>query len=214
MTTDHLAPLSRATLRQYGYALSSLPLAIAGFVWTVTLLSFGAGTVVTVLGLPVLALLLVGARGFGAVERGRVRRLLGDDLPGPDPVVQRQPGVWGAVTARLADPAGWKAALYLVVMFPWSILSFVLTVVFGLVGWVCALYPCYAWVFPRYVGWRGYRLFEYTGADGVHHVYELSSLWQIAATSLIGIALVFLTPLLVRGLTGVSRGAARGLLGR
>lgn len=209
-----LSPFARANLLQYAYAVSSLPLAVVGFAWTVTLLSAGLGTVVTVLGLPVLALLLAGARGFGAVERGRVSRLLGEDVPGPAPIVQRRPGFWGTVSAQLTDPAGWKAAAYLVLMFPWQLLTFVVTVVFGALGVSMALYPCYAWVFPRYVGWSGYRVADWTGGDGVHHAYYLSSPWQIAEASLVGIALILLTPLLVRALTALSRAAARGLLSR
>ncbi|WP_035798902.1 sensor domain-containing protein [Kitasatospora mediocidica] len=206
-------PFSPRTFRLYGYALGGLPVALVGFVWTVTLFALGVGTMVTALGLPVLALLLAGARGFGAVERGRARRLLGDDIAGPGPVVQRRPGRWGAVTARLADPAGWKAAAYLVLMFPWQLLTFVLTVTLTVTGWVLALYPCYAWVFPRYVGWSGARLFDTVGRNGVHHVYELGSPWQIGAAALVGIGLLLLTPHLVRALTAVPRAATRTLLG-
>ncbi|MDH6136308.1 hypothetical protein P3T37_005728 [Kitasatospora sp. MAA4] len=208
-----LTPFSPATYRLYGYALGGFPVAVAGFVWSVTLFSFGVGTVFTALGVPVLALLLTGARGFGAVERGRARRMLGDEVAGPGPVVPRRPGWWGAVTARLADPAGWKAVAYLMLMFPWQLLTFVVLVVCLATGWAMALYPCYAWVYPRYLGWRGMRLFEYSGGNGVHHVYELASPWQIGAASLVGIGLLLLTPHLIRALTAVPRAATRSLLG-
>lgn len=206
------APFASSTYREIGFTLSSLPIAIAGFTFAVTLFSLGLGLVVTALGLPVLALLLAGARGFGALERGRARTLLAAEIAAPAPVRPGRPGFWGGVSARLADAAGWKAVLYQVLMFPWTLLSFVLSVVFLVTGWVLALYPVYHWVFARYTPWPGYRLYDYT-SNGVRHEYFVTSPLQIAGVSAIGLVLVFLTPLLVRGLTNVHRLAIRGLLG-
>ncbi|MFF8770205.1 sensor domain-containing protein [Kitasatospora sp. NPDC015120] len=208
------APFTSYFYREVGFTLTGLPLAVAGFVVAVALFSLGLGTVVTVLGLPVLAALTSAARGFGALERARVRGLLALDVPAPAPVRAVRPGVWGAITARIADAAGWKAVLYQVVMFPWAILSMVMSLVFLCVGWVLALYPVYHWVFPRYVDWPGYRFFDFTDSDGVRHVYYVESPLQIAGVCLLGMLFVFLTPQLVRGLTNVNRLAARGLLGR
>ncbi|MBD0675884.1 sensor domain-containing protein [Streptomyces sp. CBMA156] len=208
------APFSAYYYREVGYALSGLPVAIAGFAVSITMFCFGLGTFVTVLGLPVLAGLTIVARGFGRLERARVRGMLALDVPGPEPVRQVRPGNWGAITARLADGAGWKAVLYQVVMFPWAIFSFVVTLVFLLLGWVLALYPAYHWVYRAYTPWNGFRLFDYRDSDGVQHVYEIQALWQIVGLSVLGVLLVFLTTQLVRGLTNVNRAAVRGLLGR
>jgi hypothetical protein len=208
------APFSASYYREIGYALTGLPVAIAGFTVAITMFCFGAGTFVTVLGLPVLASLTTVARGFGRLERARVRGMLGLDVPGPAPVRQVRPGSWGAITTRLADVAGWKAVLYQVVMFPWAVFSFSMTLVFLLLGWMMALYPAYHWVFPTYTDWHGYRLFDFTGSDHVRHVYYIEGTWQIVAFSLAGVLLVFLTARLVRGLTNVNRAAALGLLGR
>ncbi|WP_441250878.1 sensor domain-containing protein [Kitasatospora sp. McL0602] len=206
------APFAAATYREIGFTVTGLPIAVFGFVLTVTLFSVGVGLVVTALGLPLLALLLSWARGLGALERQRARTLLDSETVAPAPVRPSRPGFWGGVTARLADVAGWRAVLYQVVMFPWAILSFVVAVVFLVTGWVVALYPLYQWVFARYTPWPGYQLYDFT-VDGVRHQYFLSSPLQIAATSAVGLVLVFLTPLLVRGLTNVNRLAVRGLLG-
>ncbi|MER5349482.1 sensor domain-containing protein [Kitasatospora sp. NPDC002551] len=208
------APFTGYFYREVGYALTGLPVAVAGFTVAVALFCLGLGTFVTVLGLPVLAALTSAARGFGGLERARVRGMLALDVPAPAPVRAVRPGAWGAITARLADAAGWKAVLYQVVMFPWAILSTVLSLVFLCVGWTLALYPVYHWVFPRYVDWPGYRIFDFTGSDGVRHVYYVESPLQIAGVCLVGLLFVFLTPQLVRGLTNVNRLAARGLLGR
>ncbi|MER8183533.1 sensor domain-containing protein [Kitasatospora sp. NPDC094015] len=207
------APFSATTYREVGFVLTGLPIALVGFVLVVTLFSVGLALAVTAVGLPVLALLLVGARGLGALDRERTRTLLATEVTAPAPVRPTRQGFWGAVTARLADPAGWRAALYQVLMFPWAVASFVITVVFLVVGWVVALYPLYHWVFKRYLDWPGYRLFEYTGSKGDYHTYYITSPLQIAGVSLIGIVLVLLTPKIVHGLAAVHRLAVRGLLG-
>ncbi|MFJ9844649.1 sensor domain-containing protein [Kitasatospora sp. NPDC101155] len=208
------APFSAHYYREIGYVLTGLPVAIAGFTVAITLFCFGLSTVVTVLGLPVLAGLTNIARGLGRAERARVRGMLGLDVPGPAPVRPVRPGNWGGITARLADAAGWKAVLYQVVMFPWAVFSFAVTLTFLLLGWVMALYPLYQWVFPTYTPWRGYQLFDFTDSHHVRHVHYVEGPWQIAAFSMVGVLLVFLTARLVRGLTNVNRVAALGLLGR
>ncbi|MFD9124637.1 sensor domain-containing protein [Kitasatospora sp. NPDC059571] len=207
------APFSAATYREIGYVLTGLPLGIAGFCLAVTGVVLGAGLVVTAVGLPVLALLLTAARGFGALERHRARTLLGAEVAAPAPVRPARRGVWGAVTARLADGAGWRAVLYQVLMFPWAVLGFAVTLTFLITGWVLALYPLYHWVFARYTDWPGYRVYDFTTDAGRHYAYYITSPAQIAGVSAVGLLLVLVTPWLVRGLTGVSRVAVRGLLG-
>ncbi|MBV2152606.1 sensor domain-containing protein [Kitasatospora sp. SUK 42] len=208
------APFSAHYYREVGYVLTGLPVAIVGFAVSIIMFCFGFGTFVTVLGLPVLAGLTSFARGLGRAERARVRGLLALDVPGPAPVRQVRQGGWGAVTARLADAAGWKAVLYQVVMFPWAVFSFSVTLVFLLLGWLMALYPVYHWVFATYTPWRGAQLYDFTDSDHVRHVYYVEGAWQIAVFSLVGLLLVGLTAQLVRGLTNVNRAAAKGLLGR
>ncbi|MFI6683149.1 sensor domain-containing protein [Streptomyces sp. NPDC050485] len=208
------APFAAATYREVAYTLTSLPLAVAGFGFAVSTFALGASLAVTVLGLPVLAAMLAGARGLGAVERGRALSRLGLDTPAPQGVpAPRREGRWAAMEARLKDRAGWQALLFQVVMFPWRVTSFVLTLTFLVTGWVIALLPAYSWVFPHYVGWPGYRIVDFT-SGGVRHAYYIESPLQIAAVSLIGFTIVFLTPKLVRALTNVDRAAVRGMLSR
>ncbi|MFI7388322.1 sensor domain-containing protein [Streptomyces sp. NPDC049813] len=201
------APFAAATYREVGYVLTSLPAAIAGFVLAVTMFALGVGTLVIWVGLPVLVAALAGARGLGAAERGRARSLLGLDVAAPRVRA-------GGLRGRLADAAGWKALLFQTVMFPWRVLSFVLSVTFLVTGWVVALFPAYSWVFHRYLDWPGYRLYDFTTDAGVHHAFYIESPAQIAAVSAVGLLFVLLTPQLVRGLTNVDRLAVRSLLSK
>jgi hypothetical protein len=92
-------------------------------------------------------------------------------------------------------------------MLPMGILGFVLSVVLWSVGIAAALYPTYHWVFPRYGGRPGYKLW-----DDDNHSHYIHTVPEIAATCTVGIVLVPLTPQVVRALAAVRRAMARRLL--
>ncbi|MFD0570825.1 sensor domain-containing protein [Kitasatospora gansuensis] len=96
------APFAAATYREVGFVLGSLPIAILGFTFVVAFFSLGLGLVLTALGLPVLALLTSGSRGFAALERYRAGTLLATEVAAPAPVTQSRPGFWGP------SPPGWR----------------------------------------------------------------------------------------------------------
>ncbi|MDH6578352.1 sensor histidine kinase [Kitasatospora sp. MAP5-34] len=126
---------------QVQHLLLNLPLGIAGFVFTAVLLSTGLGLAVTVLGLPLLALGLVGCRSLGGLARRRARAAVDSELPEPTPVAPARPGLAGWVIAALTDGLSWRSALYCIVLLPWGILSFTITLVMLIVGW-----PVLPWV--------------------------------------------------------------------
>ncbi|MGF1432304.1 sensor histidine kinase [Kitasatospora sp. LaBMicrA B282] len=127
--------------RQAGHHLVGLLFGIAAFVVTVVTLTTGTGLAITVIGLPVLTLGLRAARGFGALARRRARASLGARVAEPEPLTPVRPGLAGRVLATLTDGLSWRSALYCVLMLPWGILSFTLTLVFLVVGW-----PLLPWV--------------------------------------------------------------------
>jgi hypothetical protein len=86
------APVEGRTWRELGHVLLSLPISILLFTYAVTMVSLGAGLLVTFLGVPVLAAALAGCRGFGALERMRARALLDLDVAEPEPLRMKKPG--------------------------------------------------------------------------------------------------------------------------
>ncbi|MDG4865790.1 sensor domain-containing protein, partial [Streptomyces sp. T-3] len=60
------APFAGSTFRELGYVVGSLPIAIVGFTFAVTMFSLGVGLLAVWAGLPVLVAALSGARGLGA----------------------------------------------------------------------------------------------------------------------------------------------------
>ncbi|MFF1836770.1 sensor histidine kinase [Streptomyces sp. NPDC058231] len=138
---DRLLPTRFAldpwTWKEISYLLTNLPMAIAGFVYTVVMVSIGVGLAVTVIGLPLLAGGLQGARLLGRAERGRARALLGlrVDEPSAMALVHRDRGFFPWLWSSLKDPVGWRAALYSFIRLPWGVLTFTVTLVSLFVLW-------------------------------------------------------------------------------
>ncbi|SFY53306.1 sensor histidine kinase [Streptomyces sp. F-1] len=202
------APVEARTWRELGYVLLSLPVSVVLFTWTVTMVSLGAGLLVTFLGVPVLAAALAGCRGFGALERARARALLGVDVRGPEPLQVRKPGALAWMGAVLKSGASWRNLLYTLVQFPWALFSFVVAATLYPLGWSLLTYPLWFWVFPMYAGQAGLQLY----GDEHHQIY-LDNPFEITVTTLVGLGFTLATPWLVRALTTVDGLLVRGLLG-
>ncbi|MGW0361947.1 sensor histidine kinase [Streptomyces sp. NPDC002990] len=202
------APVEGRTWREFGHLLLGLPLSALYFSLAIAGLSLGAGLLVTFLGIPVLAGVLAMCRGFGRLERARVRALLRTGIPAPSPVRARKPGALAAMGALLTSGSAWRHALYCVVHFPWAVFSFTVAVVFWAYGWGFLLYPVWFWVFPAYTDQPGLQLFQ--NGD---YSFHLDSPAEIALASLVGLAFTLATPWVIRALTTVDRVLIGGLLG-
>ncbi|EDY54989.1 MULTISPECIES: sensor histidine kinase [Streptomyces] len=202
------APFEGRTWREFGYVLLSLPISIVMFTYAVTMISLGAGLLVTFLGIPVFAAGLAGCRGLGALERARARGLLGLEVGDPEPLGMRKPGFMAWIGAVLKSGTSWRTLLYSVVHLPWAIFSFAVAVNFWVYGWALLTYPLWFWVFPAYVGQDGLQLY----GDETHHIY-LNNPFEIGVTALVGLLFTLATPWIVRALTTVDRVMVHGLLG-
>ncbi len=142
---DRLPPVRFAlephTWKEIAHLLANLPMALFGFVYVVTVVSTGAFLTLTVVGLPMLAAGLMGARLLGRFERARARTLLGVRVDEPSPLPLgggrggRELGFFGQMMLALKDPVGWRTILYDFIRLPWGILTFTLTLVSLFVLW-------------------------------------------------------------------------------
>jgi signal transduction histidine kinase len=144
---DRLPPVRFAlephTWKEIAHLLANLPMALFGFVYVVTVVSTGAFLTLTVVGLPMLAAGLMGARLLGKFERARARALLGVRVDEPSPLPLgggrggrgRELGFFGQMMLALKDPVGWRTILYDFIRLPWGILTFTLTLVSLFVLW-------------------------------------------------------------------------------
>jgi signal transduction histidine kinase len=205
------APFSRRAWEEFRYAAISLPLAIAGFAFTVATLGFGVGYSWAFVGLPLLAAGSAGARWFGSVRRRLARWMLGVTIPAPAPRRHR-PGVIGWLRSELTDAAAWRARAYLVLGFPVAVASFFAAV--GLwAGGVEYLVDAVVWMLKL-------RTASVAGDNGMVRVFVQHyggfyfNTWPRAlllATE--GVALVLLSPWAVRGVLALDRRLMLGLLG-
>ncbi|MFJ3900387.1 sensor histidine kinase [Streptomyces sp. NPDC090025] len=124
----------RHTWKEIGHLLANLPCAVLGFGYAVVTVCVGVGLAVTVIGLPLLALGLAGARGIAGTERARARALLGLHVDRPSPLPKAD-GFFPWLWAQLKDPVAWRSQLYGFIRLPWGVLTFALTLISLVVLW-------------------------------------------------------------------------------
>ncbi|MFE0201880.1 sensor histidine kinase [Streptomyces sp. NPDC058985] len=137
---DRLPPARLAfdwhTWKEIAHLLANFPASLIGFVYVSTVLSVGVGLTVTVIGLPLLAAGLLGARQLGKLERARARALLGVRVEEPSPLpLHGGGGFFPRLWMALKDPVGWRAVLYDFMRLPWGVVTFVITLTSLFVLW-------------------------------------------------------------------------------
>lgn len=207
--------MSRLLRRAYGayaqprmwaesaHLLADLAVGIALFTAAVTMLSVSAGLLVTLLGIPLLVLTVVAGRTIGVMERARAKALLGVDLPGFAPF-EWSGGLWQRAKSALTDQPGWKGLAYGVLMLPWGIFTFTVTVVVWSVAWGMVTLPLYGWAL------EGPPPFT---VDGVRYELRGGSLiaWSVVV-GLVGLVLVAVVPRVVHVLAFADKGLIQALL--
>jgi signal transduction histidine kinase len=155
-------PFTRRAWAEFGYTIACVPLAVAGFVFTVGTLLIGAGLTLTIVGVVIGPLLIAastpGVLGLGGATRWLARRLLGTKVTGPPPP-RRNPGVTGWFWSALNDATAWRTRGYLALKLPVSLVAAYVAGWFWLGGLAYLTYPLW-WEIFHNVSYR---------ADGVTH---------------------------------------------
>jgi signal transduction histidine kinase len=182
-----IRPLFEA--RTYGriaYMLLALPLGVAEFSFLVTAISFGIGTAITLIGIPVLIGTVWAWRWIAEFERGLVGRLVGVEIPSPyrpDPAPEHW---WSRIAARLADPATWKDLAFLLLQLPLGILAFTVAVSVLGIGLGGLFAPAYYWALPDGTWWTAIHVDTLGEAIAVVPLGALVLLVGIPGLSLLG----------------------------
>ena len=100
---------------------------------------------VTLIGIPLLLLLLLFSRVISGVERGRARPAPGHRRPLAVPAAPRTGTCWASIKALVTDPAAWKAGLRAARCYPSGIVSFSLPWCCGRSAWPGVTFPLYGW---------------------------------------------------------------------
>lgn len=138
------APADGATWRGLAQlALGWVWLLTAGLaVWVCVAVSLSLVPVLGV-GLPLLALSLLLARGFAAAERARLAATTGVVVPAPPRPAADRPGWWPAMWALLRDTRTWAAVAYDVLALLLVTVAGWLTVALGAAALAAAAFPLY-----------------------------------------------------------------------
>ncbi len=125
------APLRKEPWLAAVYLLIQFPIGIAAFVYAVTLVSVGAGTIVLALvGLVLLVAFMYSLQPYGEMQRQLSNHLLGTGIP-PLPFRGERGALWswGRLKARITNPMTWRLLVYIFVSFPVAIAGFVVVTV-------------------------------------------------------------------------------------
>ena len=144
--------VSRRSLHQLGvdtgYTLVGFPLAVVGFSLLVTGLAAGLGTVVVVIGIPVLAGTALLARFFADIERLRIPAVLGRPALRPS-YRTGSGGGWRRMLAPLTDGQSWLDLAHGILYFPIATAAFSIVVSWWASAIAGTLYVAWDWALPR-----------------------------------------------------------------
>ncbi|XVQ85653.1 sensor histidine kinase [Microbispora siamensis] len=144
MNLARWAPLNRRARVEIRYVLAALPLSVLGFLYAAVATAGGSYLAITLLGLPLLALVVTGARGLGRAHRWLAVRLLGVAVP-PAERLRRDPGFFGWIRSGLGDVVGWRSMAYLLLKGPLGLLAALTALGTWAWGLVLGTYPFWWW---------------------------------------------------------------------
>ncbi|MFB9369228.1 sensor histidine kinase [Kitasatospora sp. NPDC001664] len=173
------------------FAVLGLPVAVLGGVYALAVLYAGTLLSLTLLGLPLVAAGLYGARGIAGLQRRLVGTLLGEVVEPPAPL-PRGGGVLARIRAGLTDPVGWRSLLYLGLRLPVGVLTFAVAVPLPLGGAWLVAFPLVALAMPE---------------------AERPQWWFTAAGVVLGVGVLVAVPAALRAMDRLNRYLARQLLG-
>lgn len=161
------------------YLLLAFPLGLGYFLFLVIGLSLGIGLVVTIVGVPLLVLMMEAWRGLGFWEARLTSALLGARLPRGGPPVRRGSGwFWRRLLSQLQDPRTWTSLLYLFLMLPMGTIEFTATL---------ALLSSSLWAIAAPLVWPGTHTLFLVGPGDWHVDFPFWSTFPLAAGGVVSL---------------------------
>ncbi|RRD49841.1 sensor domain-containing protein [Arachnia propionica] len=195
------------TWRRLGYLLLGLPLHLAAFTVTVTLVTLGLGVSILVFGAFILAAGLLFARACATAERQVMHTLLGG-APAPQLVYRPAHGSrLQRLRILLTDPQSWLDVAWVALAFITSVLTWSLTIILLTLAVGSVLGPIMVLLFNGPLG-------HLDGSMGIGELLGLPMAWlvDIGLYLLLGFAAVRLGPAAIAGLTSLQSGVGEFLL--
>ena len=218
-TTTLTAPqrylaLWRALPRELGFHALTLPIATTGFVVTITLVSTGAGTIVTFfIGLFVFIGALYAARGFGAVELVRLEWAGRPAIERPA-WTQASGGFWGWLRSLFGNGHYWLYLLhtmvinFIVSVITWTLMvTWVATAISGTFFWAIAFFLPNSYGGDRHLGTVILEAFGLPRSTVGYPIFDA------VLYTVIGLVFLFTLPFVSRGFVLLHDAIARVTLG-
>lgn len=147
-TTFSIGSILTRLGRESVYLLISFPIWLAAFIAVVVGVATGGSLLIVVVGLPILVLTLLLARGFAEFERLSMRRLLHQEVPPGHyrPLPDDHPAAirWISI---LRDPQYWLDLIAAGVMFVVSLATWTVAIIWWSVAVGGLSYPLWGWIF-------------------------------------------------------------------
>ena len=196
--------------RDAAFLFLSWPLSLLAFCLVLPLTAAGAGTVIVGIGFLLLTLALSISGGFANLARLRVARLDGRE-PRPGAYLSPVPGASARrrLFRRLRDPQRWMDLLWVIVYFPVSLVTWIISV-----GWLAlavgglfspVIDVILELILNATVGDQSQSLAEFLG------LYP-PLLWEIGIHLSAGVVFSLTAPFVLRGLTAMQSGLIHGML--
>jgi len=197
----------RSVPRELGFLALTLPIALAGFVTTLTLFTTGAGTIITfVIGILLLLAALFVGRGFGQLELTRLEWAGRPPVPRPD-WADAPRGFWRRFTFVIGSGHYWLYLLHtMVINLVVSLVTWTLTVVWLSFAFSGLTY----WFWEISLPDRGGEWYFVTRLVGDSPAREGL---EIVVVTLLGMVFAATLPLATRGLVMLHDVIARATLG-
>ena len=209
----------RAVPKQLAYNLAIHPVALVGFVATVTLFTSGVGLLVIVVGVVAIVAALYVGRAFGTVELAMLEWSGMPRIERPEWQDGRaRQGFWGWIRALFANGHYWLYLLHtLVVNFAVALATWTITVIWT----TFALAGITGWTWTRYLpepdsnDWSFTNWFLGLGSGGNGPTLTGGALWRTESVIefILGLIALALLPFILRGLTQIHHLIAKGMLG-
>ena len=182
------------------YMVLALATGIFYFTWVVAGLSLSLGLAITIIGVPLLILFFGSVRVLSLVEGRLVEVMLGERMPRRPLYANRDRPVLERIKALFTDPRMWSTLLYMLLMLPLGVVYFTVAVTLLALSLSLLLSPLAllpgihlnVWMF---------------GFD-----IPQAAPWLLPLLSLVGLALLFVTLHVARGVGRVHGSLAKRLL--
>jgi signal transduction histidine kinase len=195
-------PFTSEPWRAAGFHITSFVVGLFWFVILVTLIATGLGLAITLVGIPILALAMLAWIGGARLERLRVHLFYRESIPDPY-LPLPQDTLWRKGIALARDPAVWRDLLYMAMLSPIGVATFIVVVTFGFTALAFASVPAWYWAVPS--GGPTINV----GSDE----FRIDTLPEALVSGLGGLVLLVIAAYVIVGLGRLHVALARWLLG-